>query len=567
MAGLAQPTITTQPESQSVSLGANVTFSVNATGTAPLAYQWQKDSTELAGSTETTLVLTNVRSAHAGDYRVVVTNDQGAVTSDVAHLTVLVPPVITIAGQPKDQVVAVGNTASFSVSANGTTPLSYQWRFEGADLPGASNRTLSIPRTQPTNAGAYTVLVANLAGGVTSRIAQLSVAQASVYTNALGAQLPYRLISPPGYEPAKKYPLVLFWHGGGESGTDNLAQLTDHGQFVFLSATNQVQYPCFYLAPQIPVRPSSSNFYTYHLGFQDLAAELLSLLQTQFNIDADRLYVTGLSLGGVNSWAMVARYPNLFAAAVPMSGGWVTNIAGLYPGIRLPVWNFHASDDGTIAVSYSDDAVYDLRNAGGNPIYTRYQTGRHQIWRQAYNTPVLVDWMMAQVRGAVSTNEPLLSITNPTLLAVLLTGATNLNLGGSAGLGRDVTQVTWMNLANNAKGVASGTNLWSASGIALQAGRTNMIVVVGTTTSWAPAYGGNTTFNDTLTVIQSPLSATLVFQGTDALLNWTGGGPPYHVQRATDLAAGDWTDLLSNAAPPLTLPLTGQARFYRIVGQ
>jgi hypothetical protein len=250
-----------------------------------------------------------------------------------------------------------------------------------------------------------------------------------------------------------------------------------------------------------------------------------------------------------------------------MSGGWFTNIAGLHADIRLPVWNFHASDDDTVAVSFSDDAVYALRNAGGNPIYTRYQTGGHGIWRQAYSTPGLVDWMVAQVRGAVSTNEPLLSITNPTLLAVLLTGATNLNLAGSAGLRRDVTRVTWTNFANNAKGVASGTNLWSASGIPLQAGRTNMIVVVGTTTSWSSAYGGNTTFNDALTVIQSPLSATLVLQGTDALLNWTGGGTPYRVQRATDLAAGDWTDFLPNATPPVTLPLTGQARFYRIVGQ
>jgi hypothetical protein len=187
--GLAQPSITTQPESQSVSLGANVTFSVNATGSSPLAYQWQKNSAALAGSTETTLVLTNVQSAHAGDYHVVVTNVQGTVTSDVAHLTVLVPPGITMAGQPKDKVVAAERAASFSVLANGTTPLSYQWRFEGADLPGASNPTLSIPRTQLTNAGAYTVLVANLAGGVTSRVAQLSVAQASVYTNAQGARL------------------------------------------------------------------------------------------------------------------------------------------------------------------------------------------------------------------------------------------------------------------------------------------------------------------------------------------------------------------------------------------
>ena len=145
---------------------------------------------------------------------------------------------------------------------------------------------------------------------------------------------------------------------------------------------------------------------------------------------------------------------------------------------------------------------------------------------------------------------------------------TNLNLAGSAAaLGRDVTQVTWTNFANNAKGVASGTNVWSVANIPLVANKTNIIVVVGTTTSWAPAFGGNTTFNDTLTVIQSPLRATLTLQDTNAVLNWTGGGPPFRVQRATDLAAGDWTDFLTNATPPVSLPLTGQAGFYRIVGQ
>ena len=72
---------------------------------------------------------------------------------------------------------------------------------------------------------------------------------------------------------------------------------------------------------------------------------------------------------------------------------------------------------------------------------------------------------------------------------------------------------------------------------------------------------------DTLTVIQSPIQATLALQGTQALLNWAGGGPPYRVQRATDLAMGDWTDYLTDATPPVPLPLTGQAGFYRIVGQ
>jgi hypothetical protein len=106
------------------------------------------------------------------------------------------------------------------------------------------------------------------------------------------------------------------------------------------------------------------------------------------------------------------------------------------------------------------------------------------------------------------------------------------------------------------------------TGIPLVASKTNVVLVTGTTTSWAPYFGGNTTFNDTLTVIQSPIRATLTMQGTEALLNWTGGGPPYRVQQTTDVVAGDWTDFLPDATPPVTLPLplAGNGSFYRIVG-
>ena len=184
------------------------------------------------------------------------------------------------------------------------------------------------------------------------------------------------------------------------------------------------------------------------------------------------------------------------------------------------------------------------------------------------SNPAFVAWLLAQRRGVASTNEPLLSIAAPTPEAALTTGATNLSLSGAAAaLGRAVIRVTWTNYANNATGVASGTNDWSVTNIPLVAGRTNVVVVVGTTTSWAAAFGGNTTFNDALTVIQSPIRAMLTLQETNALLSWTGGGPPYHVQRATDLIVGDWTDFLPDATPPVSLPLDGPAGFYRIVGQ
>ena len=182
-------------------------------------------------------------------------------------------------------------------------------------------------------------------------------------------------------------------------------------------------------------------------------------------------------------------------------------------------------------------------------------------------TPAIIDWVLAQRRGVAATAEPLLTITNPTQTA-WLTGATNLNAAGSAlALDEDVTGVSWENAANRLTGVATGANAWSVTGIPLVPGKTNAVVVTGTTTSWAPACGGSTTFNQTLLVVCSPIQATLAWQGTSALLNWTGGAPPYRIQRATDLIAADWTEILSDATPPLILPLTRPCGFYRIIGQ
>jgi hypothetical protein len=142
------------------------------------------------------------------------------------------------------------------------------------------------------------------------------------------------------------------------------------------------------------------------------------------------------------------------------------------------------------------------------------------------------------------------------------------SLAGSAeALGYPVTQVTWKNNTTGRTGPTQGTNTWWASNLPLLANRTNTILVTATTTSWAAGYGGNTTFSDTLVVFCSPIRATLALQGSSALLSWSGGAPPYRVQQATELGKNDWTDLLTNAMPPLTLPRDGTAGFYRLLGQ
>src|ERR1019366_317546 len=132
------PLITAQPQSRINSVGTTATFSVTATGTESLSYQWRRDSVNLSdgsnvvGATTPTLTLANVQPADAANYQVVVANASGSVTSAVATLTVIVPPAIT--GQPQSRTNIAGTTAAFSVTATGTAPLSYQWLKNGVSL-------------------------------------------------------------------------------------------------------------------------------------------------------------------------------------------------------------------------------------------------------------------------------------------------------------------------------------------------------------------------------------------------------------------------------------------------
>jgi hypothetical protein len=172
--------IATQPMSQAVVMNQGAMFSVAASGTAPLSYQWGFNGTDLADATNSALALTNVQTTNAGSYTVVVTNSWGSVTSAVATLTVLVPPGITT--QPQSQAAVVGQTPVFSVAASGTAPFSYQWSFNGTATPGATSSALTLSNVQSNKAGSYLVVVTNAAGSVTSVVATLTVYVPAVIT-------------------------------------------------------------------------------------------------------------------------------------------------------------------------------------------------------------------------------------------------------------------------------------------------------------------------------------------------------------------------------------------------
>lgn len=174
--------IVTAPVATTVNVGSTATFSVIASGVAPLTYQWLHNGAQVSGAVNDTLLLANAQSADAGSYSVLVSNDTGTVLSPAATLTVVpagsgTAPTITT--QPASRTATVGGSVSFSVVAQGSFPLSYQWKFNGLPISGAVTSTLSLTNVQLANSGSYTVVVSNNFGAVTSAGASLAVSTAT----------------------------------------------------------------------------------------------------------------------------------------------------------------------------------------------------------------------------------------------------------------------------------------------------------------------------------------------------------------------------------------------------
>ncbi len=170
--------ITTQPTSQTVTAGQTATFSVSASGTAPLSYQWRKNGTSIIGATSPTYTTAATTTSDSGSqFTVVVSNSTGNATSNTATLTVTTAAVApSITTQPTSQTVTAGQTATFSVSASGTAPLSYQWRKNGTSIIGATSPTYTTAATTTSDSGSqFTVVVSNSTGNATSNTANLTV--------------------------------------------------------------------------------------------------------------------------------------------------------------------------------------------------------------------------------------------------------------------------------------------------------------------------------------------------------------------------------------------------------
>lgn len=222
----------------------------------------------------------------------------------------------------------------------------------------------------------------------------------------------YNLFSPKT-EEGKQYPLVIYLHGAGERGENPRDALLNSGAVEFAAGSFQKKHPCFVFAPQCPLEK------TWNMPeYCELIAKAALNLPTEYPIDVNRIYITGLSMGGLGTWSLISLYPHLFAAAMPVCGAGDPFI--VKNAKFVPTWAFHAADDPVVAVggkcsglnsvgtNYGTRTmVYALRNAGGEVHYTEYPEGLmekkyklhpHASWVPAYGDKKAPEWMFSKTR-------------------------------------------------------------------------------------------------------------------------------------------------------------------------
>ena len=245
------------------------------------------------------------------------------------------------------------------------------------------------------------------AKSVKSRPSMLDAYNARSLTSSEGDKMNYRLFVPPNYDAKKKYPIVLFHHGG-EGGNDNRSQLEGACVREWIRPEFQAKNPCFIVAPQFP---SKKEFAKKERGKDGKGKidgmkltirtihEILDSLEKEFSSDKNREFVTGLSFGGDCTWFSLFERPKRFAAAVPICAGYTLNSSAAENAKKLadvPLWIFHGDADKVVPVRSSRVMVEALKDAKGKPRYTEYEGVGHNCWDKAYRDKSLITWLFAQ---------------------------------------------------------------------------------------------------------------------------------------------------------------------------
>lgn len=198
-------------------------------------------------------------------------------------------------------------------------------------------------------------------------------------------ELNYLIYLPKDYDAKKSWPLLLFLHGAGERG-ENLELVKKHGPPKLIAAGQE--FPFIVVSPQCPK--------DRHWEPLELVA-LLDDLSSKYKVDDDRIYVTGLSMGGFGTWELAAYIPDRLAAIAPICGGGETFWARRFA--HLPVWAFHGAKDTGVPLERSQKMVDELKKRGGNPKLTIYPEAGHDSWTESYNNPKLYEWLLEQKRS------------------------------------------------------------------------------------------------------------------------------------------------------------------------
>jgi hypothetical protein len=217
------------------------------------------------------------------------------------------------------------------------------------------------------------------------------------FVNSKGDTLFYRILKPLNYDPHKKYPLVVCLPYGGQPGTDKIRQIEGTPAAELLTTDeNRKKYPAFIFVPNCPAGSGWGGVPNYP-SVDTLVYKAIEALDTVFSIDVKRRYVTGLSRGGYGAWHFICMRPDMFAAAIPVSGAEDPKFATRI--VDVAVWAFHGAKDKNVPVSGSRNMIKALQQAGGHPKYTEYPNQGHGIWYSTSITPGLWDWLFAQKRG------------------------------------------------------------------------------------------------------------------------------------------------------------------------
>ena len=221
-----------------------------------------------------------------------------------------------------------------------------------------------------------------------------------------GKALPYQILLPKNFNTSQKYPLHLFLHGAGERGDDNQAQLK-HGSQLFIKMNEN--YPAIVVFPQCPSedywaqisydrnRETNENIFHYPEESEPTWAlsavmNLLDEMLQQPYIDKQQIYLGGLSMGGMGTFELLARRPNIFAAATPICGGGQPAHVSRWAS-QTPVWIFHGDSDSVVPSRYSKVMVEALLKNGEEPKFSLYPNVNHNSWDNAFAEPELFSWI------------------------------------------------------------------------------------------------------------------------------------------------------------------------------